>query len=96
MSELRERIEKRTQDLRILLSGLERKRDEILDQLASKKGESVIIEEIIRTVYTQIKQASEEETRIYQEEQQKEQFKKASKGVKTPKKKATRENVTKN
>lgn len=86
MSVVQEIIEKRTRDLRVLLAGLEKRRDDILDQLASKRGEAAIIEEVIRAVYEQIRHASEEEVQSYQKEKRREEFKKASKGAKTPRK----------
>lgn len=92
MLEIRNRIEKRTEDLRLLLSGLEKKRDELLDQLAFKKGEASLIEEIIKTVYDQIRKASEEEQSKFQQES----FTQESRGIKTPRKNTSRKNVSKN
>lgn len=82
-------IESRTSDLRTVLAELEKRRDQILDEVAFKKGQASLIEEVIQNLYSRIKEIAQEEAKKIEAED----FAKKSRGVKTPRRKRRDKNA---
>lgn len=61
MSEFKERALLRNEQLKKMLTELERKRDSVLDEIAAKKGQSEILEDIIKRCYELILDVNKEE-----------------------------------
>ena len=97
MSEFKERAEMRNEQTKKFLTELERKRDTTLDEIAFKKGQAELLEDIIKRCYELILDVNKEEqnnevleiARKKREEASTvvvpEVFQKVAKGIKTPK-----------
>lgn len=97
MSEFKERAEMRNEQTKKFLTELERKRDATLDEIAFKKGQAELLEDIIKRCYELILDVNKEEqnnevleiSRKKREEASEivipEVFQKVAKGIKTPK-----------
>jgi len=97
MSEFKERAMLRNEQTKKILTELERKRDSVLDEMAAKKGQAEILEDVIKRCYELILDVNKEEqnnevleiSRKKREEASElvtaEVFQKVAKGIKTPK-----------
>lgn len=61
MSEFKERALLRNEQMKKMLTELERKRDSVLDEIASKKGQVEILEDTIKRCYELILDVNKEE-----------------------------------
>ena len=61
MSEFKERAEMRNEQTKKFLTELERKRDATLDEIAFKKGQAELLEDIIKRCYELILDVNKEE-----------------------------------
>ena len=56
----KERAELRNAQLRILIGGWEKKRDVLLDEISSRKGQTELLEELIKQSYERIVDVNKE------------------------------------
>lgn len=61
MSEFKERASMRNEQMKKMLTELEKKRDSVLDEIASKKGQAEILEDVIKRCYELILDVNKEE-----------------------------------